>query len=262
MERFSREFREGFERPALLDEIEAAYAKVTALRREKIFIPDLVPSPENGMPFVPVKVLFLIQMAIRRSSELADSMIRDANAFAYTPVWTSSRSIFELSALIFDMKERIRPILQKWDSKAYDAFCEHLDAVLLGFKSMDWHPKAEEHPDLVVVARNVLGMIDRIATKHIPEFRKMYDVLSEVAHPNYMGMMEQYMIMHDELTIEFVDLPTARNPLAVKIPLDSSHATLELLAASIAQYEQWFPDFVALCRKNVPPEHPPAAERA
>lgn len=264
MQKFSEDFRGRFERPELLDHIETACSKLIALRRETIFIPDLVPELESGMPFVPVKVLFLTQMAIRRGAEFADSMIRDANAFAYTPVWTSSRSIFELAALVFDMKERIRVILQKWEDKTYYDFCEHLDAVLLGFKSMDWHPKSAEHPDLVVVARNVLGMIDRISAKHIPDFRQMYDLLSEVAHPNYMGMMEQYMLMHDELNIEFIDLPTAKNSLAIKIPLDSSQVTLEMLALSIGQYESWFLDFVKLCQRNVPqpPQEPPAAQRA
>jgi hypothetical protein len=254
VETFSAEFRKRFGQTDLLDRIEAAHSKLIALRRETIFIPDLAPSTASGMPFVPVKVLFLMQIALRRASELADAMVRDANSFSYTPVWTNSRSIFELAALLYDSKERIRVILQKWDSKAYYDFCDHLDAILLGFKSTEWHPKSQEHPDLTVITRNILTLIDRITAKHIPHFRSMYDLLSEVAHPNYMGMMEQYMFVHDGLNIEFIDHPVARNSLAIKIPLDNAHSTLEMLALSVAQYDGWFRDFVALCEKHVPPE--------
>jgi len=133
VETFSAEFRKRFGETEVLDRVEAAHAKLIALRRESIFIPDLVPEAENGMPFVPVKVLFLMQIALRRASELADAMVRDANAFAYTPVWTNARSIFELAALLYDAKERISVILQKWEDKTYYDFCDHLDAVLLGF---------------------------------------------------------------------------------------------------------------------------------
>lgn len=259
METFSAEFRKRFAETDGLDRIEAAHAKLIALRRETIFIPDLVPEAENGMPFVPVKVLFLMQIALRRASDLADAMVRDANAFAYTPVWTNSRSIVELAALLYDAKERIRVILQKWEDKTYYDFCDHLDAVLLGFKSMEWHPKSPEHPDLVVITRNILTLIDRTTAKHIPEFRSMYDLLSEVAHPNYMGMMEQYMVARDELNIEFVDRPVERNPLAIKIPLEAAHSALEMLVLSVSKYDGWFRDFVTLCQKHVPPPAEPKA---
>ncbi len=123
---------------------------------------------------------------------------------------------------------------------------------------MEWHPKSPEHPDLVVITRNILTLIDRITAKHIPEFRSMYDLLSEVAHPNYMGMMEQYMVARDELNIEFVDRPVERNSLAIKIPLEAAHSALEMLVLSVSQYDGWFRDFVTLCQKHVPPAEPKA----
>jgi hypothetical protein len=252
VERFSTEFRTRFGKAELLDRIEAAHSKLLALRRPTIFIPDLAPSTSSSMPFVPIKVLFLMQIALRRASELADAMVRDANSLSYTPVWTNSRAIFELAALLYDAKERIRVLLQRWEDKAYYDFCEHLDAILLGFKSTEWHPKSPEHPDLTVITRNILTLIDRIAAKHIPEFRSMYDLLSEVAHPNYMGMMEQYLITHDALNIEFVDHPVDRDAASIKIPLDAAHSTLEMLALSVGQYDGWFRDFVSLCEKHVP----------
>lgn len=72
-----------------------------------------------------------MQIALRRASELANAMVRDANFFSYAPVWTNSRSIFELAALLDDAKERLRVILQKWHDNAYQDFCDHLDAILL-----------------------------------------------------------------------------------------------------------------------------------
>ena len=47
-----------------------------------------------------------------------------------------------------------------------------------------------------IPAVNVLSFIDAM-DKRIPKFRKMYDALSEYAHPNWSGMMLLYS-KHDE----------------------------------------------------------------
>lgn len=95
MERFSAQFREKYPHKDHLDGIENAYDRLVQMRREYIHFPDVVPElREIGkVPRNPINVLVLMQTAIRRAIELADAMIRDANAFSYTPVWVNSRSL-------------------------------------------------------------------------------------------------------------------------------------------------------------------------
>jgi hypothetical protein len=258
VERFSKELRTHIPNPDTCDEIEKHLDSLLRLRRARIEIPRLLPEfdEKGGMPFDPVKVLVLFQLAIRRAAEVSDSMIRDANAFTYTPVWTSSRSLFELSALVMDIKERIASLLETWDDRTYQDFSEHIDEILLGFKSATWHPKSPAgEPEIVVHAKNILTMIQRIDKKKAHGFMAMYELLSEVAHPNYMGMMEQYQFNTDEMTnFEFVDTPLKRDRKAIVAPLDAARLTLALLASNIEQYDQWFPDFARACDANLKPE--------
>ncbi len=62
---------------------------------------------------------------------------------------------------------------------------------MLGFKSTTWHPGLDESEHLVLVPQNILTIIQRIEKRHIPGFCGLYALLSEAAHPNYTGMMEQ-----------------------------------------------------------------------
>ena len=129
----------------------------------------------------------LTQTAIRRALELNDAMIRDANAFSYTPVWVNSRSLFELASLMFDTVDKVGEIVAKWDFDRYKEFDLHLSEIMLGFKSAAWHPGREKGEHLDLVPQNIVTIIQRIEKKHIPEYFSLYELLSEVAHPNYMG---------------------------------------------------------------------------
>lgn len=253
MERFSSQFRGRFSNAEKLDHIEAAYDDLVRLKRPQVHVPTLLPEfyEKRRMPRLPIKLMVLMQVAIRRAHELTDSMIRDANAFTYTPVWTSSRSLFELASLIFDAKEKVRSLLNGWDEKAYLDFNEHLDNVLLGFKSKAWAPKGP--PDVELTAKNILTIIQRIERDAIPDFFKMYELLSEVAHPNYMGMIEQYQKLTDEdpPTTIFIDEPARVDPDTISIPLGAAEGTLHMLAGAISDFETWFPDFGRLSAEKL-----------
>jgi hypothetical protein len=194
MEKFSAEFRARFPKSEVLNKIEAECARLEALKRGRIEVPQLVPEfyKDGKMPRLPIKMMLLMQNAIRRAVELSDSMIRDTNAFSYTPVFTSSRSLFELASLIFDAYDRLHGIHSSWDMKAYLELSEHLDNVILGWKSEEWHPGRDKAEDLALKAKNVITIMQRIDKKYIDGYFSLYELLSEVAHPNYMGMMEAY----------------------------------------------------------------------
>ena len=105
------------------------------------------------VPNNPANVLVFMQTAIRRGLELTDSMIRDANAFSYTPVWVNSRSLFELGSLVFDLSDNVSDLVAGWDFGRYLEFETHLAKIMLGFKSTTWHPGLDESEHLVLVPR-------------------------------------------------------------------------------------------------------------
>lgn len=84
MERFSSEFRSVFSTAELLDNIEKSGTKLDSMKRARFDVPTLVPEfyEQGSMPRLPIKLMLLMQNAIRRGLELSDSMIRDTNASA------------------------------------------------------------------------------------------------------------------------------------------------------------------------------------
>jgi hypothetical protein len=126
---------------------------------------------------------------------------------------------------------------------------------MLGFKSALWHPGREKGEHIDLVPQNIITIIQRIEKKHIPEFFSLYELLSEVAHPNYMGMMELYHKLHPEDHVaEFFDRPTERDITAIQIPLDNADGSLSLLVKGIESYEANLTPYACLCVKGIPPD--------
>jgi len=255
LERFSDDFRGKYRHSDHLDGIERAHDRVLALRRDRIHFPAVIPGliDARKVPKHPANVLVFMQTAIRRGLELTDSMIRDANAFSYTPVWVSSRSLFELGSLVFDVSDQVSDLVADWDVARYLEFETHLVKIMLGFKSARWHPGLEKSEHLHLAPHNILEIIQRIEKRHIPGFCGLYELLSEVAHPNYMGMMEQYHTLdHDATTAEFHDRPAERDIALIEIPLQNAEGALVMLGDGIESYESNLTKYAVLCMKNLP----------
>ncbi len=105
-----------------------------------------------------------------------------------------------------------------------------------------------------------MTIIQRIEKKHIPELFSLYELLSEVAHPNYMGMMQQYHKLHaEDHAAEFFDQPTERDVTAIQIPLHNAEGSLSLLVNGIESYDANLKPYALLCAKHIPPDAPDAA---
>ena len=255
MERFSGDFRGKYRHTDHLDGIERAHDRLFALRRDRIDFPTVIPGLNDArrVPKHPANVLVFMQTAIRRGLELAGSMIRDANACAYTPVWVSSRSLFELGSLVFDVSDQVSDLVADWDMTRYLEFETSFVKMMLGFKSATWHPGLEKNEHLGLAPQNMLTIIQRIEKRHIPGFCGLYELLSEVAHPNYMGMMEQYHSLdQDATTAEFHDRPAERDITLIETPLENGECALVMLGDGIESYESNLTNYALLCMKNVP----------
>lgn len=262
MEKLSAEFRSQFKHPEILDKIETDCARLEKLKRTSVYVPDLIPeSYKTGLlPRLPMKMMLLTQNSLRRGIELADSMIRDTNHFSYTPVFTSARSLFELASLIFDAYDQMQGIHENWDMKRYLEFSEHLDNVILGWKSEEWHPGRDRPDDLALKAKNVLTIMQRIDKKYFPGYFGLYELLSEVAHPNYMGMMEAYSTIGEEfLKMNFVDSPTRFDTERIFIALNGAEGAIQMLADTVEKFEGLFVPFSRLAAKMI---HEDGSEKA
>jgi len=253
LERFADDFRRKYRHSDHLDGIERAHDRLLALRRDRIHFPTVLPGliDARKVPKPPANVLVFMQTAIRRGLEITDSMIRDANAFAYTPVWVSSRSLFELGALVFDVSDQVSDLVAVWDVARSLEFERHLAKIMLGFKSTRWHPGLGDSEHLDLVPHNILAIIQRIEKRHIPGFCGLYELLSEVAHPNYMGMMEQYHTLDDDATTaEFHERPAEHDIALIEIPLQNAEGALVMLGDGIESYESNLTTYAVLCMKN------------
>jgi hypothetical protein len=253
MERFSADFRGKYRHNDHLDGIERGHDRLRELRRDRIHFPTVIPGLIEPLkvPNNPAHVLVFMQTAIRRGLELTNSMIRDANAFSYTPVWVSSRSLFELGSLVFDLSDNVSDLVAGWDFGRYLEFETHLAKIMLDFKSTTWHPGLDESEHLVLVPQNILTIIQRIEKRHIPGFCGLYALLSEAAHPNYTGMMEQYHTLDlHATTAEFHDRPAERDIALIEVPLANAEAALVMLGDAIESYESNLTEYALLYMKN------------
>lgn len=144
--------------------------------------------------------------------DLAEALAREVNAQSFAPPWVLARAILEVVALITDVAIRLETAVKEATIEAFKTFDDHLYATMLGFKSMEWAFSED------VVVKNLLTAVDRV-DRRFNGFRSMYDLLSEGAHPNYIGMIEAYQRPHQEA---YIDRPAAKMPDRIKIALSSS----------------------------------------
>ncbi len=127
---------------------------------------------------IPFKALSFRELLIHRVSSLASSAIDLFERDQIIPAVILTRSILETVALAYALHEHLTIFLNDKNKSELDSF---LMRCLFGFKDDPQFPKSVD----------VLTFIDAV-DKSIPRFRKMYDILSEYASPNYSGMLASF----------------------------------------------------------------------
>ena len=125
----------------------------------------------------PYKALTIREALIWRTQELGtvacESLMRGDQAAGLL----LSRAVIESAALIW----RLKCLLEERKQTTTEELHKTLDKMLLGWRSEKDFPQAT----------NILTLIDSL-DKAIPGVRETYDSLSEVAHPNYSGVLGLY----------------------------------------------------------------------
>lgn len=103
------------------------------------------------------------------------------------------RSAFETIAVLIYLNQQMEKVVA--GTVNFHAFSKKTEALVMGSRD-------ESTP---LDAINILTMLDAADKKYVG-IRKLYDRLSETAHPNYAGLSEGYThIDHDEYVVKFTN---------------------------------------------------------
>lgn len=127
---------------------------------------------------LPFKALSLRELLVHRMAELAGSAVDSYECHKTVAGAVLTRSIVETVAVTFALHRALARFVNDRDVGALDQF---LTQSLLGSR---W-------PDSEHRATNILTLIQHVE-KVVPGFEASYDALSEVAHPNWSGVLGSF----------------------------------------------------------------------
>ena len=126
-----------------------------------------------------------IRRGIRyRTVALAGSLALNWNARNIIGCYLSARALVETSAVLFDFEHQLKSAVEEKNLAAIDQLCTNRH-----FSTRDekW---LEDHPETKAI--NVLTLIKSMDKRGSEGIRKIYDIMSEYCHPNYLGHHQMF----------------------------------------------------------------------
>ncbi len=247
MEQFSEAVVQLVQEQADPAKIEAALRRLLARKVEAV--DGFAVSPVSRLP---VKIVVLHQVGVRRVIELTDASIREINRQDVSAMCVLVRAAFETACLLYDVARHLESVVTKGDTAGVDDLDTHLVDVLLGHKSKDWALSEE------IVSRNVLTIVQRLTKQLEIPLMWFYEGLSEHAHPNYHGMLATYSAVRqppDDVAItRFTDRREGRTKATTVLAISALVIALDLMEAALDKQEKFLKDFAALAERKVQSE--------
>jgi hypothetical protein len=182
---------------------------------------------------LPFKALSIREVLLYRVSELAGSALACYQRNQLVAAATLTRALLESVALLYWLFNELKTAVADGETSKIDNF---LGRALVGTRN-------EATP---LLAHNVMNAID-VVTKDIDHYRKVYEELCEIAHPNYGGGLGAYAKLNREKV--WYELGTSQLPKPLILgPLVTS---LELF---VNFYDTMIPhlkEFAALCEREL-----------
>jgi hypothetical protein len=262
---------------AKIAELEELYVKTKGHEVGVIRRADLSPIPSKyALPFH-TRVLF--QAGLRRTLQLVDATVEEANARRFIPPFLTSRAALETACVIHGTELQIAQLIDEPTRERIDALSLHLLRATFGAKSSRWMAKAEpgnvedaakaadavpatapkeskrkvssiREEDLEYTAVNVLTIVQRVA-KDYPGIWDLYETLSEFAHPNCAGMGGIFTELDEERHLQIVVDPWSENGAGLVYPFAGLGMSLTLMEASLRWLEETIADFVRVCEEDL-----------
>lgn len=192
----------------LLEEAEKLYTElISELPTEVRYKPPTEPE-EIRMPF---KVRLIKESLLYRIADITESTIDLAKKKKVVPSYIMARCTFETAALLFLVHQRLEKAV---DTQRLEDINEFLNKVSVGGR-IESMPKAPNGTRIESI--NILTAIDKLDKEH-KNLKKLYDFLSEFAHPNSSGALLSYakLNLDDDLYTLSFDKPyqTSDEPLS------------------------------------------------
>jgi hypothetical protein len=174
---------------------QAVNSAVVKLNRRKVTI---IPCDEpTHIRFCCRWVSIFLQAHIRRGLSLLTSGAREIKKGRPLVAARCSRALLEDAALLWGFNREMLPLLEARDVDGIDALV--FPKVFASRLPKDINDLGKE-----IRARNILTAIDKMTTDH-PNIRPVYDELSEVCHPNSLGVFSHFADVFDGKRAVFDD---------------------------------------------------------
>jgi hypothetical protein len=201
--------------------------------RLTVYLPKRVQATAfTGKSKLPFKAAAIRELLLHRTATLASAAVDLYEGNRVIPAVILTRSIVETLALLFNFHERLEHFL-KGEVKDSDALDDSFMCCLVGSRNNPEGPKAV----------NVLTLIDRVE-KTVPDFRFVYDALSECAHPNWAGTFGAFGHGHDGNHSETTELE-----LGPREQMEAYSPGLSALSSSLMSFEHYYNDSGKLVRQ-------------
>lgn len=190
-------------------------------------------SPRSKLPF---KALMLCGALVWRIEELGRSALRAYDDQMHVSGILLARAVVETTAVLYVLHR----VVSDYAGGEADSLDERLMRGIFGSRNRD------DRPD----ARSILSDIDRVA-KTLPDFRAMYDELSEYAHPNDSGTASAFAQLHRSgQAAMFTPLGENARRRAWTL-IESLTASLLLAAPIYSDFRSQIPGFSRKCEDDL-----------
>jgi hypothetical protein len=142
-------------------------------------------------------VSIFLQGHIRRGLSLLESGAREIKQGRPLVAALCSRALLEDAAVLWGFNRQMLPLLEARNVAGIDTLV--FPKVFASRRPKDIEEFGEE-----VRARNILTAIDKMNADH-PNIRAVYDELSEVCHPNSLGVFSHFADLFDDKRAVFDD---------------------------------------------------------
>lgn len=179
---------------------------------------------------LPLKALALREAIIHRVSELSEVACQLYESKKVISAFIITRSLIETVAILYFIYDKIKKVNNNKDIDNVDHFFMRL---LHGCRDI------QELPD----SYNILTAIDKI-DKIFEGFRKMYDDLSEFAHPNSSGLTFAYSEVDMNNYKMFFGV---RDNIPISFGLSPLVACLHIFIYYYNKFGELMPAFIEIC---------------
>ncbi|MEK6785805.1 MAG: hypothetical protein AABY61_10025 [Nitrospirota bacterium] len=206
--------------------------------------PRIDPATVSTTAKIPFKALCIREVMLYRVSELAEAALACYQQNQLVAAATLTRSLLESVAILYWLFKELKTAVADEDTRKVDDF---LGRALVGTRNKS----------TPLLAHNVMKAID-VVTKDIDHYRKVYEELCEIAHPNYGGGLGAYAKLNGKMV--WYELGTNRLPKPLILgPLAMS---LELFVHFYDKMIPYLENFAALCEREIEKRQPAPREGA